>query len=803
MDASLVFDIDSSQARGAAKALADLNKVVIQTANSSAKFEKTLRGSDGQFRSTIGYLAEHTAEVESLAKSYNPMLAAQIAYREESIRTGVAVKAGVIDEQRRAEILQRTKASLEATAAAAMRFGQSQEVARHHVANLSFQLNDIGMMMAMGQNPFMLMMQQGPQVAQIFSQMNQEGRKLGPTLAGAFKMFLNPTTAVTLALVGGAAALGQWAIAALGAERETLTLADATDRLSTRAADIKRYADISQKSILELSKEYGALAWQVRDAANALGELERAEVRKGLIDAVTAARKEYGQLGYDLDAIEAKMAALPDAMRYGRGSSGIAAELLLAERAVNKLAEAMNIPPQQAREFSKALAQLDAARTFEDQAAALRGVHEVMQRLNIDAALLPDEIRAALIEWQRLNLEAAQSEGIIRGAVGATDDWRGAMSSVLSYVNAIGQSLANIGGDGIRFAATRAEAKALQEGKSLREAGLVAARETARLEGEYRTAELQKQYGIWGKVLGMGEAAAKQALITEEANLDILREQAREREREEKKSGSKGDKSAERRAAAELRAAEKGFQSLRELLEKESLFQFAEYDKRQAQLETALQKNLVTEKEYQEYASALRIEYFGTDYQRRQLQYDMEHEQLKAALERELVTRQEYDALMRQRQWDQVNRLGEIKDTGIAYELNQMASGFSQAAALAGDYNDKFLRAQKIFAASAALISTYQGAAKALELPFPMNIAAAAKVVAAGLGFVSAIKGGGRGGGGAASSTSVQQAPKEPTRYVTINWDGPDWMRDGINGLLDEIYDQSKDGRVIIAQERR
>src|SRR5690606_17324413 len=102
-------------------------------------------------------------------------------------------------------------ASYQRSAQAAQRFGQSQEIARHHVANLSFQLNDIGMMMAMGQSPFMLMMQQGPQVAQILGQLRQEGRSLGATLAGAFRMVLNPTMLFTLALVGGAAAFVQWA----------------------------------------------------------------------------------------------------------------------------------------------------------------------------------------------------------------------------------------------------------------------------------------------------------------------------------------------------------------------------------------------------------------------------------------------------------------------------------------------------------------------------------------------------------------------------------------------------------------
>jgi hypothetical protein len=74
-----------------------------------------------------------------------------------------------------------------------------------------------------------------------------------------------------------------------------------------------------------------------------------------------------------------------------------------------------------------------------------------------------------------------------------------------------------------------------------------------------------------------------------------------------------------------------------------------------------------------------------------------------------------------------------------------------------------------VFGAAQALISTYQGAAEALKLPFPKNLAAAAAVIAKGIGFVQAIKGmnegggapsagagGGAGGGGAAAQQNVQ-----------------------------------------------
>ena len=54
------------------------------------------------------------------------------------------------------------------------RVGQSAQQANAHLANLGFQANDIFMMMAAGQNPMMLAIQQGTQVSQVFTSMRKD-----------------------------------------------------------------------------------------------------------------------------------------------------------------------------------------------------------------------------------------------------------------------------------------------------------------------------------------------------------------------------------------------------------------------------------------------------------------------------------------------------------------------------------------------------------------------------------------------------------------------------------------------------
>jgi len=126
-----------------------------------------------------------------------------------------------------------------------------------------------------------------------------------------------------------------------------------------------------------------------------------------------------------------------------------------------------------------------------------------------------------------------------------------------------------------------------------------------------------------------------------------------------------------------------------------------------------------------------------------------------------------------------------------------------------GVRNKKLLRMAKIFGAAQALVSTMQGAAKALSdpnLPFPANIAAAAAVVAKGIGFVNAIKGtseagatGGGGGGGGVGRGSAAAAPVtqegQRSTAAVINLSGGDmFSRDQVVSLINSINEAMEDG---------
>ncbi len=711
MDASLVFDIDSSQARGAAKALAELNSAVIKTANSASKFEKTLRASNGQFQSTGKYLRDNLGEIESLAKAYNPLLAAQIRYRDESIRTGAAVKAGVITEQQRIEILQRTKVALDASANAAQRFGQSQEIARHHVANLSFQLNDIGMMMAMGQSPFMLMMQQGPQVAQILSQLQQEGRSLGATLAGSFRMVLNPTMLFTLALVGGAAAFVQWARGGRDATSANEGFATSLSDLASAANSYATALRTADQNSYALTAQFGAQADNLRRLYDLNVQLEQIKLGQSIREAGEQANAAYGGLEKTLKDIN-------DLIDYGARNEQVrenalnSARLLMAD-----LKHETGLTLGQAQALSDTIVAMSSAQTMEEQARATEDFATQLLAAHRAGATIPPE----LID---IAAKAGVAASAIREMAAASRDAAAAWSEVGTNT------------------------------------GMFVTRYTPPPMGLPKP---PPPPGGGGGASGGGQSAE-----------DILREEMKRR-----------------------------WETLNEGFQSEYQLSMQHYQRDLETLKWALDQKTITQQEYEANRMMLYTTAWGAEWQQTQLQRQMDIEALQSAFDQKLILEEEYYRKRKEMYW--ANLLNEDNRSDMAQDLSNTAQYFGQLTALTGNSYDTLGRLQKSFAASAALVNAYLAASQTLADPtlgFWAKMAAYGKVLAAGLGLVGAIKGGGKSGGGS-SSTTTQQAQREPTRYVTINWDGPDWMRDGINGLLDEIYQQSADGRVIIKQERR
>jgi hypothetical protein len=153
--------------------------------------------------------------------------------------------------------------------------------------------------------------------------------------------------------------------------------------------------------------------------------------------------------------------------------------------------------------------------------------------------------------------------------------------------------------------------------------------------------------------------------------------------------------------------------------------------------------------------------------------YEAGQQTLEDALARKLLTEDEYRQQRERLEEEHQRRMGEIRKAGEEFGIQTVLGAGEEILQAIGQTNEQALRIAKIFGAAQALISAYQGAAEALKLPFPKNLAAAATVLAKGISFVNAIRGAGKGGatsaGSAATGASAPQQNVQTLNFTLVN----------------------------------
>lgn len=112
---------------------------------------------------------------------------------------------------------------------------------------------------------------------------------------------------------------------------------------------------------------------------------------------------------------------------------------------------------------------------------------------------------------------------------------------------------------------------------------------------------------------------------------------------------------------------------------------------------------------------------------------------------------------------EHLQRLAGMRDQSNNYALEGASAFFGALATVAAAGGDKFLRVARVAAAAEGLINSYVAYTAVLRdplLPWFARIPAAASVLAAGLGMVSAIKGGGGSSVGASAGVSASQVTR-------------------------------------------
>ncbi len=782
--ASMIFEIDSSQAAGAAKALDLLDRAASGVASTVAKLETDFKSASGGVMSMAEAARANEGEIKRLAAAYNPALAASLQFSEAQKELTRAVQLGVISIEQKESILATLNTHYASASRASLKFAQGTQVATHHVTNLGAQIGDIGMMMALGQNPFMLMMQQGPQVAQIFSTMSAEGRKIGPTLASAFSSVINPMSLLTFAVIGGGAALVQWGMDAFGAKEEALTLDDAVGTLDESFSLMSQYLKVATEDTANLSVKFGEFSGQIKafnEYAAGIALQESLEASSAVVDT----------LRVNLDAVQDAYDRLSSAKVYYDNlvAQSAPAESLLTQQSeidyfTDKLydaSEAVGLTADQALRLRDALNQVSAGDDLQMQAQAASEVLKYLEGVYGNARQLPSALRPIYTEMTNIVSKASEA-----------DKQFSKFDDTLNYAVVAAKNLAGSVGD-IGGAAARSQI-AIE--------AMTAAIRTAAGEAVFGPStgpKMPSGLGNFGlNPLGQGLAPGSSP---KPPPRPTLKNDPNWGWDSGAGGGGGGGGGVEDEMKSRWEALSEGFRA-------ETALTMEQYAKDQEALKWALDQKKITLAEYNDNLSIMQLNAWGVESQQTLLKYTMEQEALQAALDHKLMTQEQYYMRSRELQHQYYSDAIGIDQNSSAQQLSNMSADFAQMNSLAGGGYNSLLQAQKTFAAGAATINAYLAASQALADPtvsFWGKFAAYAKVLAAGMGLVNGIKGSG-GGGGASAATSAAggaSANSEPNREVMVKLDGPDWMVDMAEQVLTQVYKQTRDGRVVVSRAGR
>jgi len=268
-------------ARGQAAAERDLRQSV-------AAFAGVRSETSGQdYAKRAADITAYGNALDQLRTKYNPVFAASKAYEQELNELNRALSLGAITAREHGDALQAMNARYAAAGQAAQVFGQQTAMAKMQTTNLAYQFQDIGTMMAMGQNPFMLLAQQLPQITMYGGRLNGVMGALRSTVSG----LLSPLGFLTTAFVLAGSAAVSWFSSA---EDQAKSLEDTIDDLGQSVRDFN--AGVRDLDMKTLEEEFGSVTAGVVELQEQLLQIR---IKNILLDASDAAKLLAGEFSGD------------------------------------------------------------------------------------------------------------------------------------------------------------------------------------------------------------------------------------------------------------------------------------------------------------------------------------------------------------------------------------------------------------------------------------------------------------------------------------------------------------------------
>lgn len=174
----------------------------------------------------------------------------------------------------------------------AVTMGRGNQMAAGSIGNLVANFNDIGVMLAAGQNPLQLAIQQGTQITQVFG--NMGAASAVKAVGQAFLAMVSPLNLITIGGIAAGAAMLQWLTSA---GEETLTL---DDRLQDLSDAVDRYAKAAEAARMpseKLYEAYGRMGAAAKEAAEGIAEAERAKALREINVGAQSFSAQFGGFG--------------------------------------------------------------------------------------------------------------------------------------------------------------------------------------------------------------------------------------------------------------------------------------------------------------------------------------------------------------------------------------------------------------------------------------------------------------------------------------------------------------------------
>lgn len=389
--ARLGYEIDSS---GAVKAAGDLDKMSASAVKAEAQ-QKALKAATGQLNALNGKASSGFIKLKA---SEDSAFAAAVKLNQAHDLLNAELKAGNITAQQHADsignLTDRYRSQIAVAGSATkdvVKFGGAMNTSASQTANLGAQINDIGVMLAAGQNPFQLAVQQGTQINQVFAQMGG-GKQALSGLAAGFMSMVNPMSLATIGIIAGGAALVQWGVSAISAGQSTTDLEGRLDTLSTVMGEVDAAAEVLELSIDDLVIKYGVAAQRVSEFAVAQAELAASQAQRRLSDQFQVLSDEIERFSSVVDGADSSIAGGAQVrVNYNRAIAEIAATFKVGRAEADILIDKFN--------------DLSRAGDFEGQQGALNNVIKTLEDMKIPLDLLPVDLQIAVDEMITLGRE--------------------------------------------------------------------------------------------------------------------------------------------------------------------------------------------------------------------------------------------------------------------------------------------------------------------------------------------------------------------------------------------------------------